>query len=365
MIYLIKTAFYNEETNKFSHVLKIGYTCDINKRQAQYKSENPYVVFLSTREGNQFIESLFHNYFKNYRLLIPGRPMNREWLEFNDDIIEKFDKIEVIDLVLNYFKPEDLIIVKPLLEYLLSRVSLENHFEFLRVFCNNPMIIDLISSSLFKDTAFKIIYDVISSFLVEGNGNGEEEFLFDVYNLFGIQAGWVSVNREILTISNIKFSSEKFNGEFFSELERKILGPGSFETKMKDLCGLVLENPENNLLEKFTNFSGLPLNYRNYLYYLGPERIKANAYKENSIKKEYWSIRSCGGIKEEVFSIFSVGSRYTLKDIKEYFKNIYIKVGIEKSPKASDLEEYFNVKKCLLTIDGKKVNGYEILSLKE
>lgn len=363
MIYLIKTAFYNEETSEFSHVLKIGYTYDINKRQAQYRSENPYVVFLSTREGNQFIEGLFHNYFKGYRLLIPGRPMNREWLEYSDDIIEKFEKITIIDLALNYFKPEDLIIVKPLLEYLLSRVSLEDHFEFLKVFCNNSRIIELMSSSLFKDTAFKIIYDVISSFLDEDSG--EEEFLSDIYNLFGIQAGWVSVNREILTISNIKFSSKKFNGEFFSELERKILGPGSFETKMKDLCGLVLENPKDNLLEKITDLSVLPLNYRNYLYYLGPDRIKANAYKENSIKKEYWSIRSCGGIKEEVFSIFSVGSRYTLKDIKEYFKIIYIKVGIEKSPKASDLEEYFNVKKCLLTIDGKKVNGYEILSLKE
>ena len=36
-----------------------------------------------------------------------------------------------------------------------------------------------------------------------------------------------------------------------------------------------------------------------------------------------------------------------------------------KTAKASDLEDYFDVKKCTIySKDGKKTNGYEILSLK-
>lgn len=100
MLYLIKTSFYNKETTKFSHALKIGYTNDIKSRMSQYHSDNPYIELLSTREGDQFIESLFHNYFKEYKLSIPGRPMNREWLEYNEEIIETFDKLLEKELIL-------------------------------------------------------------------------------------------------------------------------------------------------------------------------------------------------------------------------------------------------------------------------
>ena len=102
MIYLIKTAFYNKETNNFSHALKIGYTNDIKSRLSLYHSDNPYVELLSTQEGDQFIEGLYHNYFKDYRLSIPGRSMNREWLEYNDEIIEKFDKLSLCELLCEY-----------------------------------------------------------------------------------------------------------------------------------------------------------------------------------------------------------------------------------------------------------------------
>ena len=175
----------------------------------------------------------------------------------------------------------------------------------------------------------------------------------------------VQVYNEFADLSiqlSIEESLEK--AKKLEELRKLIKEKGSFEVKMKAVCDILLD-PFWFARIHISDLYWLNLNYRNYLYYLGPERIRANAYKENSIKKEYWSIRSCGGIKEEAFSIFLVGKRYTLKDIKEQFKNIYIKLGIDKSPKASDLEEYFNVKKCLLTIDGKKVNGYEIISLKE
>ena len=62
---------------------------------------------------------------------------------------------------------------------------------------------------------------------------------------------------------------------------------------------------------------------------------------------------------------FKIGHKYTRKNVKERFSELYSIYSINKTPKATDIENYFNVKECLIPIDGKRISGYEILSLKE
>ena len=58
--------------------------------------------------------------------------------------------------------------------------------------------------------------------------------------------------------------------------------------------------------------------------------------------------------------------KISLKDIKEIVSRLYTVNGITKTPKATDLEDYFNIRKCTINLkDGKRINGYEIISLKE
>ena len=139
---------------------------------------------------------------------------------------------------------------------------------------------------------------------------------------------------------------------------------GSFETKMKSVCDFLL-NPKWYGHIHVSDLYWLPLNMRNYIIQLGPRRIKEIGCREIDIRKEITNVMSGDQIKIKFSEFFNIGEKYPLKQIKEVISKIYLDLGITKTPKASDLEDYFNVKKCTIyPKDGKKTNGYEILSLK-
>jgi hypothetical protein len=60
---------------------------------------------------------------------------------------------------------------------------------------------------------------------------------------------------------------------------------------------------------------------------------------------------------------FIPGSFYPLKQVKAILSDIYRMLGIEKTAKASDLQnmDWMNVKVAQERIDGHKENGYRIL----
>ncbi len=102
--------------------------------------------------------------------------------------------------------------------------------------------------------------------------------------------------------------------------------------------------------------------YKRYYVIMGPEFIKRFSCKEAEIKREWENLKANTGIQEEVnveiYKIFEVGKRYTKADIKETLKGLYGKLGYQKTAKATDLEEYFELKP-ILTPD--KKHGVEIL----
>ena len=59
-----------------------------------------------------------------------------------------------------------------------------------------------------------------------------------------------------------------------------------------------------------------------------------------------------------------MGKRYLKSEIKEKLKEIYSSLSYTKTPKANDLENYFDVKECTILKDGKKSAGFEILKEK-
>ena len=94
MIYLIQDAYIDENDN-FHKVLKIGYTSNIDSRISQYTSHNFGFKLLKTREGDEELEKLLHYYFNKYLI---KESHNREWFEYNDEIINEFDKFEKEEL---------------------------------------------------------------------------------------------------------------------------------------------------------------------------------------------------------------------------------------------------------------------------
>ena len=87
MIYLIKSASWNSKENKFEFILKIGYTGDesAKNRFSSYNNHNPTIeILFKIPEATEQQEMALHEYFKKFRVY------NREWYEYNEEIIEFF-----------------------------------------------------------------------------------------------------------------------------------------------------------------------------------------------------------------------------------------------------------------------------------
>ena len=94
MIYLIQDAYIDENDN-FHRILKIGYTSNLDTRLSQYTSHNFGFKLLDSREGDEELEKLLHYHFNKYLI---KESHNREWFEYNNEIINNFSRLEKDEL---------------------------------------------------------------------------------------------------------------------------------------------------------------------------------------------------------------------------------------------------------------------------
>ena len=145
--------------------------------------------------------------------------------------------------------------------------------------------------------------------------------------------------------------------DFIDEFESK----SGFYDKMKFLCEAKLTKAEIlSILDQ------IPLTYKDFYRTLGPDRCKANGYNKTKLKREFDNMFLVDFVKlkSEILSKFKVGERYLKSDIKEKLREIYSSISYTKTPKANDLEDYFDVKECTILKDGKKSAGFEIIKEK-
>ena len=110
--------------------------------------------------------------------------------------------------------------------------------------------------------------------------------------------------------------------------------------------------------------------FAKYYYTIPKERAGTLNYVKGNLEKEYKSIKSFSinqdKLLDEIKEAFILGEKYTKSYIKEILRTIYENNGYNKTPKASDLEEYFEIKLCkvLDKTTGKSDNGFKIIKLK-
>ena len=96
----------------------------------------------------------------------------------------------------------------------------------------------------------------------------------------------------------------------------------------------------------------------------GPERCKANSYSPKRISNDIGiSYFSKSEVAVEIYKDFNIRDKVLWPQIKETLRQIYQKIGYDKTPKATDLKDFFEVKEYKVTdpTTKKRIHGYELI----
>lgn len=332
MIYLIKSAAYkNKECTEYEDTLKIGYTKDGSKkgRFECYITENPtsQILYLIP-EGDERDEKNLHHHFRKYK-----KDYGQEWFSYEQEILDFFDTHTTKESLreLNYLR-KDL-------------------RELIEVVYFDKILLSLVQSPRVYFNTKAALYSNLDSILITVDD-------FDSY--FRSQYPNVQFDSEspIISMDNKDFGFlESFKQEFNLD--------NNFTRRMKMYVELVSKFPEIYTLNIKIFQSIIPPEYQGYMNLLGPERIKANKYIEADMKREADYLLKANEIRGYMIMTFKEGNRYTSKYIKEKLGEIYSNLNIEKTPKASELVNYFDIKECLISNGTKRDRGFEIIKVKE
>lgn len=340
MIYLIETTYYNKDTKEVLDLLKIGYTEDSkkDKRFMAYRMHNPGHKLLYEVLGyDEDIEKRIQYKFRGLKYNGYGN----EWFYYSEDIINFFKDIDNIDLEslpksprrreieFTNLKNEVIEIIKYLFltktEYL---DYLENLITTLGDKFSVSSVLDYIKTDPLVDR------DLYSKYLeiVKSRETG-------IYCKDDI------VNQEV------------------SEFLKVYIGLNTIYDKLKLLCEYGLSSDAIDIvLGQIADSDEI----KSYYTTLGPDRLRALSYSKTFIKKELNIVTFSQDLLEKsMYLEFKEGDKLSLVDIKTKLTNIYDSISYDRKAKATDLENYFEVKKCTINFPDKRVNGLEIIKKKE
>lgn len=122
-----------------------------------------------------------------------------------------------------------------------------------------------------------------------------------------------------------------------------------------------IESDDKDVIDMISEYSE---EHKRHVDILGIDKIKAIGINKTKVSNAYYLKlkfnESTFIIKENLRGI-TVGNKYTLVDINSLLKVAYTKAGISKSPKSTDIKNFFSVKDVFISIDGKRSKGYLIL----
>ena len=155
--------------------------------------------------------------------------------------------------------------------------------------------------------------------------------------------------------------------KILADIEKRFNEAENFYQKMKVLCE---EDLSDSYLRELV-LESIPNPFKKYYIVLGPDVLKRLSYNNSLIKKEYDNAslkikdsNFTNTLKDKILNQFIVGEKYDLAYIKLELSNIYEEVGLQKKAKASDIQEWIEVKKTQFRANGKVVNGFELLKIK-
>lgn len=328
MIYLIRVK-YEKIT-----LLKIGYTGDSKKdtRYVSYKLHNPLMEILyEIPEGTEEDEKYLHTYFSEFKYSDYGN----EWFISNDSILEYFSTHKTKDSLQDLRDTGLVLKIK----------SLTQFKKLVESIINRVLNLKIDSGDITLEQSLNQVESMTNCILYNHRIRSESRLWSFIENIFGYNKADIFPDL----------------GDRVSEFLRDFDKLSFFTEKMKFLCESNLTSEElSSVLE--TIF----IEYKNYYITLGPDKIKSLSYQRSKLKIEYEKKKNNqlgdSDLVNLVYSIFIVGNKYTKPYIKQTFSSIYNKLGIQTTPKAVDIEKYFEVRLVdVIDETGKRTKGFKLL----
>ena len=151
------------------------------------------------------------------------------------------------------------------------------------------------------------------------------------------------------------------NNLIVSQFIQKYQSTNIFAKRMELLCEFL----DNNIDLKDSILNLIDKKYFNYYDFLGTKGCKAISYKEDLILDKIRFELDKEIISKEVYSNFKLGDKLDRKEIKSRLSSIFSKLNLKKTPKASDLDNWFEIKDIMMTAANKRIHGFEIIALKK
>ena len=345
MIYVIRSAaVVDESIPSFEFILKIGYCRDDREktRTAIYITENPTIKTLFTIPGGtEQDEKNLHHHFRKYL------KYGNEWFSYNQEILDFFtthttkESLGELDLHLSQTK--------------LERIQRDINSNFLRY---KQKYINPVLHTTEKENYIPVLETLVNNLYNLASEEEIDKYFKQTYPEIDFTDDNNILSERVINLVNLILNV-----------------PSKFEYRMKFIYSLDMDR--NVIIEALENLE----EYRFLKYYLAISKEKAGAlkyqsgYLENECRRlysdgDYSSIFDDSReekIKDKIYDLFSIGSRYSKAEIKEKLRNLYLELRYDKTPKANDLEIYFVIKVCQIKNKetGKLDNGFEILKKKE
>ncbi len=162
----------------------------------------------------------------------------------------------------------------------------------------------------------------------------------------------------------------------FSALDTNIQSLSSRDEEVKNFM-IIYESLPNlyDKLKYLCNYQSSNIDYilgqisekhfREYYTVIGPDRCRSLGYNINLLNKEL-NVISFNPllINVEVYKMFNIGDKLSKDNIKQNLSTLYSSLGYKKTAKATDLEQWFEIKEIQWRENGKKIAGFEIIKKK-
>lgn len=319
MLYLIKICH-----NVFTYY-KVGTTADIDKRFSQYQAYIPECELVKTRPGDVFEENIIKRYLHTFPTGYWEYHKN-EWYKCapGDTTIESFFSVDLEEM---------------------KRVIWENRKKVLS--SNNQLDVELWNVLNGGAPVTRTIQDPNGNLIINPDWDFDKNFYSKVTG--STISGGTITNPELKNLVQTMESASRLDSKF--KLYCKIREDLKLD---RDKTSELLSCYGNTDMESLYSHFGI-------------DKCRAVSYQFMNLKRMLIDESNENPLRAEILITFKINKKYTLKEIKKTLGEIYDRLGIlSKSPKASDIREYFNTKQASFydKVTGKRDNGFKLISIK-